>query len=49
VVELVDLPAFGRSTRLAWHKRRWACPRFHVRTGRGPKRTSGSPPPHGHE
>jgi transposase len=26
VVELVDLPVFGRSTRLAWHKRRWACP-----------------------
>jgi transposase len=25
VVVLVDLPAFGRSTRLAWHKRRWQC------------------------
>ena len=26
-VELVDLPAFGRSVRLVWHKRRWRCPR----------------------
>lgn len=25
-VELVDLPAFGRPTRLVWHKRRWTCP-----------------------
>jgi transposase len=25
VVELVDLPCFGRSTRLVWHKRRWTC------------------------
>ena len=25
-VELVDLPAFGRWTRLVWHKRRWRCP-----------------------
>jgi transposase len=25
-VELVDLPAFGRQTRLCWHKVRWACP-----------------------
>ena len=24
-VELVDLPAFGRATRLVWRKRRWAC------------------------
>jgi len=24
-VELVDLPAFGRRTRLVWHKHRWAC------------------------
>jgi len=24
-VELVDLPAFGRPTRLVWRKRRWAC------------------------
>jgi transposase len=22
----VDLPSFGRPTRLVWHKRRWACP-----------------------
>jgi hypothetical protein len=25
-VELVDLPAFGRASRLVWHKRRWSCP-----------------------
>lgn len=25
VVVLVDLPAFGRATRLAWHKFRWHC------------------------
>jgi transposase len=25
-VVLVDLPAFGRRTRLVWRKRRWACP-----------------------
>lgn len=25
-VELVDLPVFGRPTRLVWHKRRWECP-----------------------
>jgi transposase len=24
-VELVDLPAFGRPSRLVWHKRRWRC------------------------
>lgn len=26
VVELVDLPCFGRSARLVWHKHRYACP-----------------------
>ena len=26
VVELVDLPCFGRPTRLVWHKHRWRCP-----------------------
>ena len=26
VVELVDLPAFGRRARLVWRKHRWACP-----------------------
>lgn len=26
VVELVDLPCFGRPPRLVWHKRRWSCP-----------------------
>ena len=25
-VTLVDLPAFGRATRLVWRKRRWRCP-----------------------
>jgi transposase len=25
-VRLVDLPAFGRRTRLVWRKRRWRCP-----------------------
>ena len=25
VVELVDLPCFGPSTRPVWHKRRWSC------------------------
>lgn len=25
-VELVDLPCFGRPTRLVWHKHRWRCP-----------------------
>jgi hypothetical protein len=25
VIELVDLPSFGRPTRLVWHKRRWSC------------------------
>ena len=25
VVELVDVPAFGRSTRLCWHNVRWQC------------------------
>ena len=26
VVELVDLPCFGRPTRLVWRKHRWVCP-----------------------
>jgi transposase len=26
-VVLVDLPSFGRPTRLVWLKRRWRCPR----------------------
>lgn len=33
VVELVDLPAFGRSTRLMWRKRRWECPSSSCPTG----------------
>ena len=26
IVPLADLPAFGRPTRLMWHKQRWVCP-----------------------
>jgi hypothetical protein len=26
VVELADLPSFGRPARLYWHKVRWCCP-----------------------
>lgn len=26
-VELVDLPCFGRRTRLVWRKQRWRCPK----------------------
>ncbi len=26
LVELVDLPSFGRPARLVWHKHRWRCP-----------------------
>ena len=26
IVTLVDLPCFGKCTRLIWHKRRWRCP-----------------------
>jgi len=33
VVELVDLPCFGRPTRLVWHKRRWCCPNEKCLTG----------------
>ena len=32
-VELIDLPAFGRWTRLVWHKRRWRCPDSGCRVG----------------
>ena len=32
-VRLVDLPAFGRSTRLVWVKRRWECPDPRCATG----------------
>jgi transposase len=35
-VPLVDLPAFGRPTRLVWIKRRWQCPDPRCVTGRGP-------------
>ena len=33
VVELADLPCFGRPTRLVWHKRRWCCPQESCRIG----------------
>ena len=39
VVELVDLPAFGRQLRLLWHKHRWACPSDECSVGRGPLRS----------
>jgi len=26
VITFVDLPCFGKPTKLAWHKRRWRCP-----------------------
>jgi transposase len=32
-VELVDLPCFGRPTRLIWHKCRWKCPEPSCPTG----------------
>ncbi|MTV27625.1 transposase family protein [Nitriliruptoraceae bacterium ZYF776] len=35
-VVLVDLPVFGRPTRLRWVKRRWRCPRPDAQLGRGP-------------
>lgn len=33
VVELVDLPCFGRPARLAWRKHRWECPAEQCPTG----------------
>lgn len=33
VVELVDLPCFGRRVRLVWHKHRWMCPTSTCSTG----------------
>jgi transposase len=32
-VELVDLPCFGRSARLVWHKHRWCCPEGDCESG----------------
>jgi transposase len=32
-VELVDLPCFGRPTRLVWHKHRWRCPNVECHAG----------------
>jgi transposase len=45
VVELADLPCFGRSARLVWHKHRWCCRRGRAQSGRGPAKTLGSPLP----
>ena len=40
-VTLVDLPCFGRPTRLVWHKHRWRCPGVECRvmsgTGEDPR------------
>jgi transposase len=33
LVELVDLPCFGRPVRLVWHKHRWCCPDDDCQTG----------------
>jgi hypothetical protein len=33
VVEMVDLPCFGRPARLVWRKTRWACPSRTCPTG----------------
>ena len=33
VVVLVDLPCFGKPTKLAWHKARWRCPEAECPTG----------------
>src|SRR5215207_7442494 len=33
VVELVDLPCFGRPARLVWHKHRWCCSDADCRMG----------------
>ena len=32
-VRLVDLPSFGRPTRLCWRKYRWRCPNAQCLTG----------------
>jgi transposase len=42
MVELVDLPCFGRPARLVWHKHRWCCRDGACRVGRGPGRTRAS-------
>ena len=45
VVTPIDLPCFGRGTRLVSHKDRWCCVNRPVRWGRGRDRTRQSPPP----
>jgi transposase len=40
VVEIRDLPAFGRPARLVWRKRRWRCRRCCAPSGLGPKSPS---------
>jgi transposase len=44
VVTLVDLAAFGRPTRLAWHKFRWHCAVRPVRAAAGPRTSRASQP-----
>ncbi len=34
----VDLPGFGRSTRLVWRKHRWSCVSPRVRSGPGQRK-----------
>jgi transposase len=43
-VLLVDLPAFGRRTRLLWRKRRFCCLDPDLRPGASPRSSPGSPP-----
>src|SRR5664280_428274 len=43
IVTLVDLPCFGKCTRLIWHKRRCGVPTPTARMEVGPRRTTGSP------
>lgn len=44
-VRLVDLPAFGRATRLVWRKRRWLCPSAWCRVGSWTEQETRSPRP----
>ena len=44
-VELVDLPCFGRPSRLVWRKHRWRCPEPACPQGRGRSSTRASPRP----
>jgi transposase len=42
-VALIDLPSFGRPTRLIWYKRRWCCPDADCEKAAGPRTTGASP------